>query len=55
VSGKRQNIHGFERKRSKQAARRREHRDRYADKQMNERLGALAEHFKSEERDHERR
>ncbi|WP_205474460.1 hypothetical protein [Nocardioides sp. SYSU D00038] len=55
MSGKRQNMNGFERKRAKQAERRRAHDDKYADKHARDRLAALAEHFASEERTNERR
>ena len=47
-----------DRKRAKRAARRSEHRDKYAgqrespdDREMRERLAALAEHFNGEEAD----
>ncbi|MCW2738877.1 hypothetical protein [Nocardioides sp.] len=49
MSGKRQNIHGFERKRSKQAERRRPHLDKYAD------AHPPAASDENEERDHEQR
>lgn len=49
MSGKRQNMNGFERKRAKQSERRRVHRDKYASTQATDRP---VEH---EEHDHERR
>jgi hypothetical protein len=56
MTGKRQNMHGFERKRAKQAERRRPHQDKYtAAQQPDDQLAALAEHFQSEERARERR
>lgn len=55
TGGKKQNAHGFERKRAKQAERRQPHQDKYATEQPDDQLAALAEHFHSEERSHERR
>jgi len=54
MSTKGYNQSGFERKRAKQAEHRRPHIDKYAAKASTNRLAALAEHSKSEERADER-